>query len=133
MSRAERGLALRRQPPDRQLAVPPGLESAAGYAREARSQRTVKRYKDAFAIFVAWCKDQGLRPLPAEPATVAAYLAARADAGRRVLTIELELTRHRGGPQGSGVRLSPDPSPRRRHPEGDPPPAGHWRPGRRRR
>ena len=92
MSRAERGLALRRQPSDRQLAVPPGLESAAGYAREARSQRTVKRYKDAFAIFVAWCKDQGLRPLPAEPETVAAYLAARADAGRRVLTIELELT-----------------------------------------
>ena len=92
MRKAERGLALRRQPSDRQLAVPPGLESAAGYAREARSPRTTKRYRDAFAIFVAWCKDQGLRPLPAEPETVAAYLAARADAGRRVLTIELELT-----------------------------------------
>jgi hypothetical protein len=35
------------------------------------------------AIFLSWCEDLGLKPLPAEPATVAAYLAARADAGPR--------------------------------------------------
>jgi integrase len=89
LSTAERGLALRRQPPAAPLAVLGPLESAAGYAREARSPRTVKRYRDAWAIFAAWCEDQGFESLPAEPATVAAYLAARADAGRRVLTIEL--------------------------------------------
>jgi integrase len=75
------------------LAIPPQLfESARGYASEARSKRTVKRYRDAWAIFTAWCDDHGLKPLPAEPATVCAFMAARADAGRRVLTIELELT-----------------------------------------
>jgi hypothetical protein len=68
------------------------VESAAGYASEARSERTRKRYHDAWAIFVSWCNDQGLKSLPAEPATVAAYLAARADAGRKATTIELELT-----------------------------------------
>jgi site-specific recombinase XerD len=54
--------------------------------------KTQKRYRDAWAIFAAWCNEQGLKSLPAEPATVAAYLAVRADAGRKVLTIELELT-----------------------------------------
>ena len=68
------------------------LESARGYAQEARSERTRKRYRDAWAIFTGWCVDQGLKPLPAEPATVGAFMAARADSGRRVLTIELELT-----------------------------------------
>jgi integrase len=70
----------------------PPLESARSYASDARSKPTVKRYRAAWAIFTAWCDDQGLAPLPAEPATVAAFMAARADAGRRVLTIELELT-----------------------------------------
>jgi site-specific recombinase XerD len=68
------------------------LESAARYAQAARSGATRRRYRDAWAIFVAWCDVQGLRSLPAEPTTVAAYLAARADEGRKVLTIELELT-----------------------------------------
>jgi integrase len=80
-------------PPPDTLAIPsPTLESARGYAQEARSERTRKRYGDAWAIFTTWCEGQGVRPLPAEPATVAAFMAARADAGRRVLTIELELT-----------------------------------------
>jgi site-specific recombinase XerD len=92
LSRAERALVLRHQPSARQLAVLESLESAAGYAREARSERTRERYRDAWAIFAGWCKKQELKPLPAEPATVAAYLAARADAGRKVTTIELELT-----------------------------------------
>ncbi len=79
--------------PPEALAVPsPLLESALGYAQDARSERTRKRYRDAWAIFVAWCEGQDVKPLPAEPGTVAAFMAARADAGRRVLTIELELT-----------------------------------------
>ncbi len=86
-------LAVVATPSPEALAIPPPpLESARGYAQEARSERTRKRYRDAWAIFTAWCDDQGLKPLPAEPATVAAFIAARADAGRRVLTIELELT-----------------------------------------
>jgi integrase len=90
---AARGLALeRRRPPARLALVESALQSAWAYALEARSPRTLKRYRDAWAIFTAWCDDQGLRPLPAKPETVAAFMASRADAGRRVLTIELELT-----------------------------------------
>jgi integrase len=75
------------------LAIAPHpFQSARGYASEARSKRTVKRYRDAWANFTAWCERQELQPLPAEPATVAAFMASRADEGRRVLTIELELT-----------------------------------------
>jgi site-specific recombinase XerD len=75
------------------LAIPQQpFQSARGYASEARSKRTVRRYRDAWANFTSWCEHQGLQALPAEPATVCAFMASRADEGRRVLTIELELT-----------------------------------------
>jgi len=88
-------------------ALAPLLESARGYAQEARSPRTRKRYRDAWGIFTAWCVSQNLQPLPAEPGTVAAFMAARADAGRKPPTIELELTAI-----GEAHRAAGSPSPR---------------------
>ena len=41
------------------------------------------------ASFTDWCGDVGLRSLPAEPLTVARYLAARAGAGASVATLRL--------------------------------------------
>lgn len=43
----------------------------------ALSRATQKIYADDWAAFCNWCVMQNLMPLPAEPATVAAYLAAR--------------------------------------------------------
>ena len=67
-------------------------ESAKGYAAAARAAATRKAYAKQWAAFQAWCAQQGLCGLPAAPQTVALYLAARADQGRKVTTIELALT-----------------------------------------
>src|SRR4029077_2070430 len=40
---------------------------------------TLRLYASAWAAFVTWCRLDGATPLPAAPATVAAYLAALAD------------------------------------------------------
>lgn len=53
---------------------------------------TRKAYAKHWAAFTAWCTEQGLCALPAAPQTVALYLAARADQGLKVTTIELTLT-----------------------------------------
>jgi integrase len=67
------------------------VRSANAYANEARSKRTREEYAKQLAGFSAWCAEQGLCPLPAAPQTVALYLAARADEGRKVSTIALAL------------------------------------------
>lgn len=40
---------------------------------------------------MAWCEAHGLKPLPADPQTVAVYLAARAEAGLAVASLSLAL------------------------------------------
>ncbi len=105
---AARELALeQRRPPTRLALAENALQRARAYALEARSPRTLKRYRNAWATFTAWCNSHGLKPLPAKPATVAAFMASRADAGRRVLTIELELTA-----LGEAHKAAGHPSPR---------------------
>jgi integrase len=68
------------------------VASARGFAEAARSPRTRKAYRAAWAFFVEWCDSEGLHPLPAAPESVAAFLARRATQGRKVATLELELT-----------------------------------------
>ena len=63
------------------------LASAAGYARQSMSAATVRAYRTDLKDFVAWCGPRELSPMPAEPATVAAYLAALADSGLKASTI----------------------------------------------
>jgi site-specific recombinase XerD len=48
-------------------------------ASHARSVNTVRAYKNDWAHFSSWCRDMGLRMLPALPRTVALYLAAHKD------------------------------------------------------
>src|SRR4051812_9501282 len=48
------------------------------YARDALAPETRRAYAADWAHFSAWCADAGCDPLPAEPAAVAAYLAAQA-------------------------------------------------------
>ena len=46
----------------------------------AYSENTLRGYRADFRLFDTWCADQGLRPLPASPETVAAFLAANSQA-----------------------------------------------------
>ena len=63
------------------------LESAADLAANEKAPATRKAYDSDFRIFSAWCTDQGLCPLPAELATVAAFIAAEAANGVKASTL----------------------------------------------
>ncbi|MCB4825324.1 tyrosine-type recombinase/integrase [Roseicella aerolata] len=54
------------------------LAAARAYARQALAPETLRAYACDWAHFTAWCQAAGCAPLPAEPAAVAAYLAAQA-------------------------------------------------------
>jgi integrase len=45
----------------------------------ARAKRTREAYARAWALFTAWCKANGRKPLPALPETIAAWMTALAD------------------------------------------------------
>ena len=69
----------------RQPAAAPALRAAdqgvADALESVLSDHTRRVYGAQWKIFDDWCGDVGLRALPAEPLTVARYLAARANAG----------------------------------------------------
>lgn len=83
------------EPPASVLATLPAsdLALAADYARQALSEATLRAYRADWEDFSGWCHGRGARALPAEPATVAAYLAsmaishARATLRRRLAAI----------------------------------------------
>ena len=52
-----------------------------------RAPSTLASYASAGRLFVRWCTDRGLASLPADPATVCAYLAERAERGLANATI----------------------------------------------
>ena len=54
------------------------LKAAEAYARVALAPETRRAYAADWAHFAEWCRAAGCAPLPAEPAAVAAYLAALA-------------------------------------------------------
>ena len=53
------------------------------------SDNTRRVYDAQWRLFNDWCADVGLRSLPAEPLTVARYLAARAGDGASIATMRL--------------------------------------------
>ena len=53
------------------------------------SDNTRRVYGAQWRLFTDWCGDVGLRSLPAEPLTVARYLAARAGSGASMATLRL--------------------------------------------
>jgi site-specific recombinase XerD len=69
------------------VALRVALEGAADLARAEKAPATKCAYGSDFAIFRAWCADQGLCALPAEPAAVAAFIAAEAARGIKCATL----------------------------------------------
>ena len=53
------------------------------------SDNTRRVYGAQWRIFTGWCDEVGLASLPAEPLTVARYLAARAGSGASIATLRL--------------------------------------------
>ncbi len=72
---------------DHALTVPADLEAVRGYVDESLSANTRRAYRSSLAAFRAWCEAEGVDALPACPETVAAFLAAEADAGRSSATL----------------------------------------------
>ncbi len=53
------------------------------------ADNTRRTYDAQWRIFAGWCDEVGLTSLPAEPLTVARYLAARANSGASIATLRL--------------------------------------------
>jgi site-specific recombinase XerD len=68
-------------------ALAPELAAALNYARAEKSPATRKAYATDFRLFKEWCDGKGAQSLPAAPETVAAFLAAEAEAGERPSTL----------------------------------------------
>lgn len=66
--------------------------AAQGFRRAARSAATDRAYKSDWKDFANWCAEHRLEFLPADPSSVALYLAALAERGRKPATISRRIT-----------------------------------------
>lgn len=62
-------------------------EQAESYIRRAKAESTVRAYQASWNRFEDWCRTCGLVSLPADPSTVALYLADAASNGRKPATM----------------------------------------------
>ena len=103
----------------RQPAAAPALRAAdqgvADALESVLSDNTKRVYAAQWRIFTDWCGDVDLRALPAEPLTVARYLAVRAGDGASIVTLRLassaiakahQLAGHESPCRDPGVRAS---------------------------
>jgi integrase len=67
-------------------------ETAKNYARAARSENTARAYDADWRQFASWLRRNGFDELPPDPQTVGLYLAAQAEAGVSVATLERRLS-----------------------------------------
>ena len=64
-------------------------QGVASSLESVLSDNTHRVYGTQWRIFTGWCDEVGLTSLPAEPLTVARYVAARANSGASIATIRL--------------------------------------------
>jgi integrase len=69
----------------------PLADAARAFAAAARADRTRDAYRLQWSTFETWCSAHGLASMPAAPESVALYLTARANEGRKVATLALAL------------------------------------------
>ena len=79
-----------------QPSATPALRAADQGVAEALeavlSDNTRRVYHTQWKLFGGWCGEMGLQSLPAEPLTVARYLAARAGSGASIATLRLAMS-----------------------------------------
>jgi integrase len=61
--------------------APDDRERVNSFVGRASADATLRAYKSDWALFCAWCEESGYRPLPATPATTAAFLTLLAETG----------------------------------------------------
>ena len=66
------------------------IDAIAAAVRHSQRPATRRAYEGAWERFRAWAEAEGVRSLPAEPLTVAAYLAHRAAAGLSVASLAMD-------------------------------------------
>jgi integrase len=67
-------------------------ETATAYARAARSENTAKAYDSDWRQFASWLRRNGFDELPPDAQTIGLYLAAQAETGVSVATLERRLS-----------------------------------------
>jgi integrase family protein with SAM-like domain len=75
---------------DRQLAAEPPADELAlalQFARAEKSENSRRAYRSDYHLFRRWCEARNLSPLPAAPATIAAFLACEAQRGSKPSSI----------------------------------------------
>ena len=102
-------------PPAAAPALRAADEAVADALESVLSENTRRVYSAQWRLFTDWCGDVGLRSLPAEPLTVARYLAVRAGDGASIATLRLassaiakahEWAGHESPGRDPGVRAS---------------------------
>ncbi|MBK1723583.1 hypothetical protein CKO23_15225 [Thiocystis violacea] len=63
----------------------------ARYFAARHASSTLRAYRTDWTAFNAWCETKGLPALPAAAETIAAFLAAQAEAGRKISTLRRRL------------------------------------------
>lgn len=81
-------------------------DAARTYQQNEKAAGTRRAYASDFRIFAAWCRTRALSYLPAEPETVATFIASEAEAGIKASTINRRLAAIR-----YAHRLAGDPTP----------------------
>jgi integrase len=77
---------------DGQAPIPAVLQAKVDvYANAAFSAATRKAYDHDWRVFVAWCEEAQRRVLPADPETIAAYIAFMAEEGLKISYISRSL------------------------------------------
>jgi hypothetical protein len=80
----------------------PAADRAQAYARAAKAPATRRGYASDWRQFSAWCERAGLSSLPAEPRTVALYIADLAES-RRPATISRHMAAIAAGHKAVGL------------------------------
>ena len=103
------------QSPPSAPAIRAADQGVASALESVLSDNTRRVYQTQWRLFTDWCGDVGLRSLPAEPLTVARYLAVRAGYGASIATLRLatsaiakvhQLAGHESPGRDQGVRAS---------------------------
>jgi integrase len=89
----------------------PDLRAAVEYALASKAPSTLRAYQADWRHFAAWCERRGDTPLPAAPATVAAYLAAHARGSGGVRRLQLATLQRRLAAIGAYHGASRQPNP----------------------
>jgi integrase len=87
--------------------IAPYLELGQDIMREAKSAATRRAYRSDWNQFRNWCEQHDESPLPASTATIVAYLAYMAQAGRKVSTMSRALVSINLAHRSAGFEESP--------------------------